>query len=50
MENKGFLDNVSDKVFLRREEEKTLENVGLEGDVEVHYREHYRPSINQLKQ
>lgn len=31
LKNKGFLDNVADKVFLRWEEEKTLENVGLEG-------------------
>lgn len=48
MENKGFLDNVSDKVFLRREEEKTLENVGLEGDDEVRYGEHYSLLINPL--
>ena len=31
-ENKGFLDIVSDKVFLRWEVAKTLENTGLEGD------------------
>lgn len=47
--NKGFLDNVTDKVFLRGEEEKTLENVGLEGDIEVHYGEHYSLLINPLK-
>ena len=35
--NKGFLDNVADKVFLRWEEEKTLENVGLEGDIELEW-------------
>lgn len=49
MENKGFLDNASNKVFLRGEEEKTLENVGLEGDIEVHYGEHYSLLINLLK-
>ena len=48
-ENKGFLDNVSDKVFLRWEVVKTLENVGLEGDIEVHYGEHYSLLINLLK-
>ena len=38
LKNKGFLDNVSDKVFLRWEVVKTLENVGLEGDIEFEFR------------